>query len=390
MPASFKFCSSVSAVAGTPSTHPVLEALPTSLSHTQNMGYAQSKNAVEHLVHRASTQTGMKARTLRIGQIAADTNHGIWIATVAIPLMLQAGRTIGGIPALHESHLWLPIDTVVQAIVDHSLSESVAGTINVVAAKPFHWDRDLLPKLRASGLKFEEVSQNEWIKRLRVSNPDPVQNPPIKLLEFFAQKYNDDNTGRESLRYDTQEAQLLSPALADTGVLSQEFVNKFVTKFLATSWKTPQAQGPSAAKTLIVVAGPSGAGKSTVGTSIAKRLDCKFIEGDEYHDETVLAKMAVGAPLNDQDRRLWLIKLRRIAEKTIADSSKAVAVLAYSSLKQTSRDLLRKGTVDLNIVFVMLQVDTKEELRRRLDKKWPLHEGDNGGLPSKHLRKPGP
>lgn len=367
IPASFNFCSSVSAVAATPNAHSIPEELPTSLSYAQNMGYAQSKHVAEHLVHRAATQTGMKARTLRIGQIVADTEHGIWNATEAIPLMLQAGKTIGAIPALDESPLWLPVDTVAQTVIDHSLSDSAAGTINVVASKPFHWTRDLLPLLRASGLKFEEVGQKEWVKRLRASNPDPLQNPPIKLLEFFAKKYDNDTSVHQSLSYDTEKAQSLSPTLAAADVLNQEFVNNFVNNFLASSWRSAQEQDTSATKTLVVVAGPCGAGKSTIGTALAKKLNCDFIEGDEYHDEAALSKMAAGTPLDDEDRWSWLKKLRSVASKRVADSSKSMIVLSCSALKQSHRDLLREGAADLKIVFVMLQVDTKEELERRLD-----------------------
>lgn len=362
-PAAFNFCSSVSAVASTPAGEAVVEDVPPTLDYAQNMGYAQSKLVTENMVHRAACQTGMKARTLRVGQIIADTQHGIWNATEAVPLMLQAGQTIGAIPALDESPLWLPVDVVAKAVSEISLSDSPAGTTNVVATQSFHWTRDLLPKLHATGLPFEDVDQREWISRLKASTPDPVQNPPVKLLDFFTKKYDNDNIVRKGLQYNTQRAQSLSPALATAEILSQGLVDKFVSHFVATSWNTiEKMQG-----IIIVVAGPCGAGKSTVGIEIARELNCAFIEGDHYHGATALAKMASGQALDDEDRWLWLARLRAEAELEISTNAKSVVVLACSALKSSYRDVLRGAGKKIRTVFVMLQVEDKVELARRLE-----------------------
>ncbi|KAL2415810.1 Non-canonical non-ribosomal peptide synthetase ascB [Exophiala dermatitidis] len=238
-PAPFNFCSSVSTVVNTPGGV-VPEALPESLPCAQGMGYAQSKLVTEHLVCQAAQKTGMHARVLRIGQIVADTKYGIWNDTEAIPLMLQSATTIGALPALDESPRWLPVDVVATAVMDLSLSDGSVKpeqrVFNVVNPKTFHWTRDLLPALRAAGLSFEEVDQREWIRRLRASNPDPVANPTIKLVEFFASKYDNDVIKRKSLDYVTTETVKLAPVLATVPALSTELVKKFVHHFLETSW----------------------------------------------------------------------------------------------------------------------------------------------------------
>ncbi|KFY11178.1 hypothetical protein V492_04600 [Pseudogymnoascus sp. VKM F-4246] len=362
-PAAFNFCSSVSAVASTPTGEAVSEDVPPGLDYAQNMGYAQSKLVTENIVHRAAHQTGMKARTLRVGQIVADTQHGIWNATEAIPLILQSGRTIGAIPALDESPLWLPVDVVAKAISEISLSDSPAGTTNVVATQSFHWTRDLLPKLHATGLTFEEVGQREWISRLKASNPDPVQNPPIKLLDFFARKYDNENIVRKGLQYNTQRAQSLSPALATASIVSQVLVDKFVSNFMATSWNTTEKMQGS----IIVVAGPCGSGKSTLGTEIARKLNCSFIEGDQYHDALALSKMGSGQALDDEDRWMWLARLRAEAELEISRNAKGVVVLACSALKGSYRNVLRGTGKRIKTVFVLLQVENKAELAKRLE-----------------------
>jgi thioester reductase-like protein len=231
----------------------VPESLPRNLSCAQNMGYAQSKLVTENICVAAAKAYCIKARVLRVGQVTADTQHGIWNATEAIPLMIQAAKTIGAIPTLDESPLWLPVDTVASAVADISLSSAGSGVMNVVNHKSFHWTRDLIPALHRAGLEFSGLSQREWIAALRKSNPDPIANPPIKLVEFFASKYDND-TPRKSLAYDTSIAQFLSPSLASAPVLNQQSVDKFVRRFQATSWATGKSSQPL--KQVIVIAGP--------------------------------------------------------------------------------------------------------------------------------------
>jgi nucleoside-diphosphate-sugar epimerase len=190
-PATFNFCSSVSAVAATKGGF-VTEALPESLECAQDMGYAQYKLVAEHICVDAAKSYGIKSRVLRVGQVVADTVHGIWNSTEAIPLMMQAGVTTGAIPRLDENPLWLPVDVVASVISDISLSDAGPGIMNVVNSKFFHWTRDLLPALHRAGMQFSEPNQREWVVFLRKSNPDPVANPPIKLVEFFASKCDND------------------------------------------------------------------------------------------------------------------------------------------------------------------------------------------------------
>lgn len=248
-PATFNFASSVSSVVNTKATN-IPEALPEKLSYAQEMGYAQSKLVGEHLCVNAAQQTGIQARVLRIGQVIGDHEHGIWNATEAIPLMLQSATTIGALPQLDESPLWLPVDTVADSVIDISLpssssscSSSRTGSanarsdaiFNIINPYSFHWTRDLLPYLHDAGLQFEPVEQREWLRRLRASNADPVANPPIKLVEFFAGKYDTDKP-RRTLNWQTELARQASPALAESKPLDRGLVAKMVEYFQKEHW----------------------------------------------------------------------------------------------------------------------------------------------------------
>lgn len=241
--ASFNFCSSVSTVVRHPrGDGPVPESLPDP-GWAQGMGYAQSKSVAETICDRAAANAGVPVRVLRIGQIVADSDHGVWNATEAVPLMLQSALTVGALPRLRETPSWLPVDTVARGVVEISLSGAgppAPGAVfaNVTNHRLFSWADDLLPALRKAGLQFDEVEPREWVARLRKSNPDPKVNPPIKLLDFFAGKYDRDESA-PSKEYVTTVARSLSPALDNAPVLDDDFVRRFVDNFRATSWAKP-------------------------------------------------------------------------------------------------------------------------------------------------------
>jgi len=62
----------------------------------------------------------------------------------------------------------------------------------------------------------------------------------------------------------------------------------------------------------ILTMGVSGCGKSTIGRRIATHFDLPFIEGDDYHPQANVAKMAAGHPLNDDDRKRWVKFWRKL------------------------------------------------------------------------------
>lgn len=109
---------------------------------------------------------------------------------------------------------------------------------------------------------------------------------------------------------------------------------------------------------IVVVMGVSGSGKTTIGKSLAERLGCEFIDGDDFHPPANVAKMASGAPLEDADRWPWLERLNGELQK------RKSVVLACSALKQSYRDALLKDVPTRALVFLN---GTKDLLRKRLE-----------------------
>ncbi|MBF6210260.1 gluconokinase [Nocardia puris] len=114
-----------------------------------------------------------------------------------------------------------------------------------------------------------------------------------------------------------------------------------------------------AAKPLVVAMGVSGSGKSTAGAAVAAALGVEYAEGDAFHPEANLAKMAAGSPLDDADRAPWL---DRIAA-WLAERGERGGVVSCSALKVSYRDRLRAAAPDL---FFLHLTASYEELSRRM------------------------
>ena len=107
--------------------------------------------------------------------------------------------------------------------------------------------------------------------------------------------------------------------------------------------------------------GVSGSGKSTLGALLARKLDCPFLEGDNFHDERAVAKMSAGLPLDDDDRWPWLDRLGLAIGEGLASGGRVVA--ACSALKRCYRERLR-GAIAAPTRFVLLDASHDELLRR--------------------------
>lgn len=110
---------------------------------------------------------------------------------------------------------------------------------------------------------------------------------------------------------------------------------------------------------VILLMGVSGCGKTTVGKLLAERLGRPFYDGDDFQPQDNLAKMAQGLPLNDRDRRPWLLAIHNLLAGLCARKGKAV--VACSALKQNYRDLLTNGLEGIALVWLKGEFGLIEE-----------------------------
>nr|WP_295045350.1 gluconokinase [uncultured Paracoccus sp.] len=112
----------------------------------------------------------------------------------------------------------------------------------------------------------------------------------------------------------------------------------------------------------IVVMGVSGSGKTTTGTALAERMGWAFVEGDSFHPEANVRKMAEGTPLDDADRAPWLHALAD--QIAAADARGDSLVLGCSALKRAYRDILRGGAPRVRFLHIH---GSRDLLAERLD-----------------------
>jgi gluconokinase len=139
----------------------------------------------------------------------------------------------------------------------------------------------------------------------------------------------------------------------------------------------------------VVVMGVSGVGKTTIATGLADGLGVEYAEGDEFHPQSNIDKMASGTPLTDEDRWPWLEALARwTAEKHAAGET---TVVTCSALKRSYRDVLRKGAPGTFFVhlsgsedLIRSRIEGREHfmpaslLRSQFDTLEPLEPDEDG------------
>ena len=112
----------------------------------------------------------------------------------------------------------------------------------------------------------------------------------------------------------------------------------------------------------ILIMGLPGSGKTTVGKFLTRRLKAVFIDADDHHSVQNIIKMSNGYPLNDLDRKKWLLSILNKARQSLKSNN---VVIACSALKEKYRKFL----ISLNFKLVYLKIEHNVALDRILKRK---------------------
>ena len=115
---------------------------------------------------------------------------------------------------------------------------------------------------------------------------------------------------------------------------------------------------------ILILMGPMGSGKTTIGKMLAEKLGWPFYDGDSFHPKENVEKMRAGIALTDEDRRLWLEKLRDNIERWLKERQDTI--LACSALKQAYRDILG---IDQETVRTVYLKGSYQLLRKRIEER---------------------
>jgi len=116
---------------------------------------------------------------------------------------------------------------------------------------------------------------------------------------------------------------------------------------------------------IFIIMGVSSTGKSTIGEGLAKRINAKFIDGDDLHPKANILKMSSGLSLDDQDRMPWLERIRDAAFSI--EKKNEPGVIVCSALKKKYRQQICDG--NKNITFLHLHGDFSLVRERMKDRK---------------------
>ena len=115
---------------------------------------------------------------------------------------------------------------------------------------------------------------------------------------------------------------------------------------------------------VLILMGPMGSGKTTIGKMLTGKLGWPFYDGDSFHPKENVEKMRAGIALTDEDRRVWLEKLRDNIQRWLEERQDTI--LACSALKQAYRDILG---VDQETVRTVYLKGSYPLLRKRIEER---------------------
>ena len=113
-----------------------------------------------------------------------------------------------------------------------------------------------------------------------------------------------------------------------------------------------------------VIMGVSGSGKTTIGKAIADHFHASFIDGDDLHPRANIIKMRDGHPLDDEDRKPWLVRINDVFFSF--ENRHQSGVVVCSALKKKYRDMLREGNEGLLFVHLF---GSRELIKERMSKR---------------------
>lgn len=105
--------------------------------------------------------------------------------------------------------------------------------------------------------------------------------------------------------------------------------------------------------------GVAGSGKSAIGEALAAEIGVVYVDGDDLHPDSNIAKMSRGDPLTDDDRWPWLTAVGGELAR-----AHGPIIVGCSALKRRYRDHIRAHSGG-SVTFIYLS-GSRELIARRM------------------------
>ena len=162
-----------------------------------SIGYGESKQVAERLLHRAATKSQIPVSILRVGYIGGPTTTTQikWNKHELVRSMLMTSKSIGLIPADLPPVDWIPVDIAAKIVSELAFEDMrelscTPKYYHVVNPQPVPW-RNFIPSVeRYCGPGVEVVPLSQWTEKLRTFDATDAKElsskPALKLLNFFS------------------------------------------------------------------------------------------------------------------------------------------------------------------------------------------------------------
>ena len=235
------FVSSVSSVGNWFDIHERATPIPESPLQdsrvASSMGYGESKNVTEQILHIASHRSGVRVTVLRLGQIAGSTKSTDppWSELEWIPSLIKTSRALGSLPNDLPRVDWIPANLLADAMLELIHADVASGererVYNLVNPRPVLWSSLLDTICQHMGPQIQLVSIKKWLNMLeQIQGIDQNQlssKPALKLLHFFRSIRSEDRVAK----YDTQHSQEVSEIIARLEGVKPEWMETWLSQW---------------------------------------------------------------------------------------------------------------------------------------------------------------
>lgn len=229
----------ISSVSASAALGPEIEEKPLPFdSHVaMPMGYGQSKFVCEILLNYLMTKKNFPCYIERLGQVAGDTENGVWNTSEQYPLLFIGGCLMQKMPNLPTVVDWIPVDYASAAIVDIMLRTSQLpaseenSIYHIVNPRLENWS-DILQAMKSCGLKFDAINSIEWVEAL--SKDDT--NPAFRLMAFYEDSFKKDF---KMPVWQTKNTCKFTPVLAKSPIINSDLFEKYLNHWKSVGFYNP-------------------------------------------------------------------------------------------------------------------------------------------------------